>query len=351
MKKKSIIVLLVAAASFINIHIQAQVNKQVLLKLQLGETIITGESCVEITNQGNTLYVVTQQGDNVYVYEGGQRKGPFKSFNAARVKDCGSNNNEACAVYKAEDSEIQDYIASADDGRMTIKFNGKSYGPYKFIKELFLSKDKSTFVATVASDDMQFFIVTPEGSIKPPSGSVHSVSVSHSQKKFIALEKENEGLDPSMLQADFSNMTTEQLMKMAKEMEEKQKNAGEPKAYVYTNGGKKFGPYPAGGVSDNNPAFCKTGGDNWYMVLDNALYINGLKVKTFNDINPSACNVWISADGKRWMVSDYEKMMFSDGASYNAPIKISTENKEGKTILKWISFENEKELISYSREL
>ncbi|HEX2935750.1 MAG TPA: hypothetical protein VHO72_10390 [Bacteroidales bacterium] len=349
MKTNPFIVLLIAAASFTSIH--AQVSKQVLLKLQPGETILTSESCVEITAQGNSLYVVTQQGSNVYVYEGSQRKGPFKSFDAARIKNCGSYNNDACAVYEAEDSEIQEFISSADDGKMAIKFNGKSYGPYKFIKELFVSNDKSTFVATVASDDMKFFIVTPEGTIKPASGSVHSVSVSRSHKKFIALEKENEGVDPSLMNADFSNMTTEQLMKMAKEMEEKQKNAGEPKAYVYTNGGKKFGPYPVGSVSDNNPAFCKTGGDNWYMVLDNVLYINGLKVKEFNDISPSACNVWISADGKRWMVSDYDKMVFSDGSKYSAPIKISTENKEGKTILKWVSFENEKELISYSREL
>ncbi len=349
MKKTLFIVLFAAGISFLNAN--AQVNKQILLKLQPGETIITGESCIEMTSQGNSLYVVTQQGGNIYYYEGGQRKGPFKSFNAAKIKNCSSSSNEGCAVFEAEATDNQDFITMTDEGKMSVKFAGKTYGPYKFIKELFVSKDKSTFVAAVASDDMKFSVITPDGVVKTASGSINSISVSRNYKKFIALEKENEAITNEMMTADFANMTTEQIMKMAKDMEEKQKNAGEPKAYVYTNGGKKFGPYPVNSVSDNNPAFSKTGGDNWYMVLDNTLYINGLKVKEFTDMYPSTCNVWISADGKRWMISDYDKMLFSDGTRYNAPIKISTENKEGKTMLKWVSFENEKELISYSREL
>lgn len=349
MKKTLFIALFAAGATFLNVD--AQINKQVLLKLQPGETIVTGESCVELSGTGNQLYVVTRQGDNIYIYEGGQRKGPFKSFNTAKIRNCGSSSNEGCAVFEAETTDNQDFITMTDEGKMSVKFAGKTYGPYKFIKELYVSKDKSTFVAAVASDDMKFSVITPDGVVKTASGSINSVSVSRNYKKFIALEKENEAITNEMMTADFANMTTEQIMKMAKDMEEKQKNAGEPQAYVYTNGGKKFGPYPVNSVSDNNPAFSKTGGDNWYMVLDNALYINGLKVKEFTDMYPSTCNVWISADGKRWMISDYDKMIFSDGSKYSAPIKISTENKEGKTILKWVSFENEKELISYSREL
>jgi hypothetical protein len=160
-------------------------------------------------------------------------------------------------------------------------------------------------------------------------------------------------MNAELMKMDFSKMSQDEIIKVMQQQAEKQKNAGPPKAYVYTNGGKKFGPFPASGIHDKNPAFCKSGGANWYMVIDNTLYINGVKVKQFSydDVTASTCNVWLSADGKRYAIITYRKILFSDGSSYAAPLKMDTENKEGKTILKWISLENEKDLVAYSKEL
>ena len=89
------------------------------------------------------------------------------------------------------------------------------------------------------------------------------------------------------------------------------------------------------------------------MIIDNALYINGLKIKQFSTDNTSLnmCNIWISLDGKRYAVLSYKEILFSDGSSYPAPVNLDIEKKDGKTFLKWIALENEKDLVSYSKEL
>jgi hypothetical protein len=207
------------------------------------------------------------------------------------------------------------------------------------------------FTAIVANDDMKFNVISSESTVQPIKANISELLVSNSGKKFLAIEKQGDEIDPNLMNIDYSKLTTDQIMKMARDMEEKKKSAGEPQAFIYTTGGKKFGPYPVESISDYNPAFCKTGGENWYMLIDNTLYINGIKIKEFTDITPSTCNIWISTDGKRYVVIDYDKMYFSDGSKYNAPIKITTANKDGKTLFKWVAFENGKELISYSREL
>jgi hypothetical protein len=331
---------------------QSPLNKRTLLTLQPGEIIVTGESCIEISETNNALYLVTRLNGKIFIYDKGQRKGPFSTFNAAGMSDCDSHSDTECSIYKAENTNApSEFITYTDDGHMSIKFKGKTYGPYQFIKEFFVSPDKSVFTAIAAGSDMKFLLVSSEVQAKPITANISSLSVSSSGKTFLAIEKEGDQIDPALLNIDYSKLTTEQMMQMAKDMEEKKKKAGEPHAYIYTNGGKKFGPYAIGAVSDYSPAFCITGGDNWYMLIDNALYVNGIKIKEFTDIYPSACNVWLSADGKRYAVVDYENIIFSDGSKYHAPLRITTENKDGKTLLKWISLENEKELISYSREL
>ena len=43
--------------------------------------------------------------------------------------------------------------------------------------------------------------------------------------------------------------------------------------------------------------------------------------------------------------------IFSDGKTFSPPIKFEVDNSGPKSILKWISLENEKDIVSYSKEL
>ena len=328
-------------------------NRKVLLSLQPGERIVTNESCIELSYSANQLYLVTQQGQNYFVYEGGQRKGPYKSMEQIKEKNCGHNDRQGCSVYDPDQGDNQAFITYTQAGEMAIKFNGKTYGPYKMVTAMHVPADKSWFVALTMNAEMKTTIVSSDYPPQPVDGAVDHLQASISGKQYLVPVKEGEGIDPDLMKIDFSKMSQDQLIKFMQEQEEKKKKAGPPKAYIYANGGKKFGPYPTSSISGNNPAFCKTGGGNWYMVIDNALYINGMLIKkySYDEISINTCNVWLSADGKKYALTSYNKVLFSDGASFKNPIKLEAENKDGKTILKWISLENEKDLVSFSKEL
>jgi len=347
----------VCIAAFINkscLLAQNNAVRKVLLSLQAGERIVNNESCIELSYSANQLYLVTQQGQNFFIYEGGQRKGPYKSMDQIKEKNCGNNNNHNCSVYDPEQRDnMGDYITMTESGEMAIKFNGKTFGPYKMVTAMHVPPDKSWFVALTMNSEMKTTIVSSDYPTQPVNGNASELQASISGKQYLLAVKEGDGFDPELLKTDFSKMTQDQLIKFMQQQEEKKKKAGPPKAYVYTNGGKKFGPYPAQSISNNNPAFCKSGGGNWYMVLDNELYINGTSVKKFSydEINVSTCNVWLSADGKKYAVTSYDKIIFSDGTSFTAPLKLEADGKDGKTMIKWISLENEKDLVAYTKDL
>jgi hypothetical protein len=350
--KRVIIVLTLFVTSTLFIIGQAQVTKKLLLSLQPGEVLQTNESCIELSYTANQLYVVARKGDNIFVYEGGQRKGPF-NMDAVQLKNCGDKTTDQCAVCDPDQPDMGSGIISyTETGGMAINFKGKTYGPYKFVTAMHMPADKSWFIALVVKDG-KYLVVSSDGTTQVIEGNGNYLHVSCSGKKYMVVCKEGAGTDAAMLDIDYSTMTQEKMMEMVQKQAEKQKGAGTPQAYMYTTGGKKFGPYPANEISENNPAFCKTSGENWYMFIDNFLYVNGEKIKQIStdDINAHSCNVWLSSDGKRYAIVAYDKILFSDGVSFPFPIKVDIENKEGKTYIKWISYENEKDLVLYSKEL
>jgi hypothetical protein len=198
---------------------------------------------------------------------------------------------------------------------------------------------------------MKSYLVTAEGQNTELEGNAESLHISPSGRNYVFAVKENPNLNAALLNMDFSKMTTEELMKFAREQEEKAKNAGPPKAWVYMSNGPKLGPFDAREFYFNSLTYTKTGGDNWIMRMDNTLYINGIEKRKFEDIDLNSCKVWLSKDGKKYAVASWDKIVFYDGAVYQYPIKITGLEKDGKIIMKWVSLENEKDLVVYSGEL
>ncbi|NJK96132.1 MAG: hypothetical protein HC905_15570 [Bacteroidales bacterium] len=196
---------------------------------------------------------------------------------------------------------------------------------------------------------MNASLVTSEGLNVALKGDVEKIQVSPVEKKYLIAVNEREAVDMSMLNKDFSKMTQEEIMKWAKEQEEKVKNAPKPNSYVLVNGTTKFGPFPLNSFYSNNPGFTKNG--NWIMSVNDVLYINGVKVKEFTDMNVNTCQTYLSSDGKKYAVASYDKIFFSDGKTFMSPMEITAIEKDGKVTLKWLSLENEKDLVLYSREL
>ena len=329
--------------------------RKVLLTLQPGERVATNESCISGSYSKEELYLVTEQGGKIFAYDHGQRKGPFNSYADAKIKNCDDNNDNNCAAYQTPQIQnMEDYLGYSDDGGMVVKFNGKQYGPYRMISNFYVSPDKTWFVAVTINTEMKYAMLANDGVSRPLDGTVKYLQVNASGKKYlvVTVKSIDDEIAAEYSKIDFSKMNNDQMMAIVNKMDEKKKNAGPPEMFIYSNGGKKFGPFPAGSVNSNNPSFPKTGGENWVMIIDGDLYINGTKTAHLDDeYGISNCDLWLSPDGKRYALSNYQKIIFSDGKEYPAPLKIDIENSGSGVVFKWISLENEKDIVAYSKEL
>lgn len=327
--------------------------RNVLITLQPGEKIMYAESCLALSVLNNQVALITRMGNKFYVYDKGQRKGPFDNLEGISISECPEfeNTDNKCAIHEVADMGLdQSMININDDGTVTIKLNNKKFGPYQFISQMHTWPDKSGFVAIIMDKEMKSHLVTSEGLSMPLNGDVERIQFSPKSKKFIFALKEREALDMDLMKIDFSKMTQEEMMNFAKKQEEKAKNAPERKSWVYLNGSTKFGPYNLNSFYSNNPGFIKNS-DHWIMTVDNVLYIDGNKTREFTNIDLNTCKIWLSADAKRYVIVSYDKVMFSDGKTYNNPLEPSVTEKDGKLTLKWLSLENGKDLVFYSREL
>ncbi len=329
------------------------VNRKVLLTLQQGEIIMYGESFLSLTIATGQVSITTKMDDKFYIYKNGVKKGPFENLDEQEAPQTFNQENaeSKCAVYQPQENPeaYESYLSVNDDGTYSITLNNKKYGPYGLISHLHVWPDKSGFFAITTDQNMNAFLVTSEGLKVALKGDVEKIHVSPSGKKYLFAVNEREAVDMSVLNKDFSKMTQEEIMKWAKEQEQKANNAPTPTSYVLLNGTTKFGPFPQNSFYSDNPAFTKNG--NWIMSVNNTLYINGVKVKEFTDLDINTCQTYLSSDGKKYAIASYDKIYFSDGKTYPSPMETSAVEKDGKITLKWLSLENEKDLVLYSRDL
>ena len=350
-----------------------QVEKKILATLQSGEEPMYYESCIPLSFSGGSLHLVTRKNSQFYIYENGTRKGPVKDTQIGAF-DCNDNgyNNDNCSVLRYEEGEYDKFVKYGEDGTATIVFKGKTYPGFAQVSHILLSADGSKLAVLGANADWEPLFLTPQGKIihlqgeadrliLSPSGSIAIVSVKGSdtqtyddaQDQMANMEK----MAKEMEAVDFSKMTPEEMTAYTEKLQEKygiqdnNSSSNDPDYFLFLSDGSKLGPFKPGNSGDN-PAFCKTGGENWFFVCDNKLYINGNLVKDFGETSVYACNVWISPDGKRYAVfADYEKLIFSDGQSYQAPIQIKSELQNGKAYLTWLTFDSSNQLILYKKAL
>jgi hypothetical protein len=331
MKKANLIYTLTLAIS-INSFAQAP-TKENIYTLKDNESIVYGENCFSFSDQGRNIFIVIKGDDGYYTIDNGIRKGPFKEMNDNLIKPCNQSKSN-CAVYELEyhsEENIYDkYITTNEDGTFNINFSGKTFGPFAAIHSFQISSDKSKFVAAGIDKNLSKIIILSTGKTIPIEGLVQNISFSPNEDFFIAkvgFDFTNPNLDPSKI-----NM--EQMSAFS----------------IMTSDGIKFGPFSSEKVTDSDIWFTKTTGNHWFLKNGDNLLLDG---KTFIKMPEGVgrCDLWFSSDCKRYAISNYEKIKFSDGSTIPYPTETTLFFKEGKAYLRCITLENEHEINVYTKAL
>lgn len=368
MKKSVILFSVCFLALNTNPLLAQQAEQKVLITLQKNEEPMYYESCIPMSFTHGSLKLVTRVGNEYFFYDNGTRKGPFKKTSIP-YNDCSEAYiSSNCSVFQSESNNYEKFIQNAGNDRVKVVYNGKTYTEFSQITQLAVSANESKIAVLGTNDDWEPLFLTPDGKLIElqgefqkiaisPSGAVAIVSMGGSEIESSGNTAVNyEKMAAEMESADLSSMTPEEITTFMDNIQAKygietNNQDEEVESYLYINSGKKLGPFNFGYATDN-PAFCVTGGDNWYFLSENKLFVNGTMIKDFGENAPSLCDVWISADGKRYAAFiGYEKLVFSDGQSYPAPLQIKAEVLNGKAYLTWLCLNPSNQIVLYKKAI
>lgn len=295
-------------------------TRKILFEISKGERPAFNGSSLTISPIGNSVIVFTNDDEGrFYVYENGNKRGPFYDAAASRVKLPEDDLEEYDPIFRREsDADFEKYVESGTEGLSTVKFGGKKFGPFQFILEFYANNNKN-FSAVVMKDSKPQ-LINFSGSVTELDG-----------------------------QPGFTHPDPTGNKLMVTTVKEKEDNP--PEAYIYFQDGKKFGPYNPNKINPNNPAFNKAGGDNWLLTMNSKLFINGIKVKDLINEEISPANIWLSPDGKRYAVIVFNRIEFSDGTIIKDPLKFRILVQQNKITVWWLSVENEKYIVLYSKTI
>ncbi len=294
---------------------------KVLFSTDRDEKPVFNKSSVKLSPIGSLVTVITSDSKGlIYVYENGKKTGPFKNIQASGAKIPADDPTEYDPIFRREsDSDYKKFSSVDRDGQITLKFQGRFYGPYQFVLELYFSSDRKSFSAIVMKDSKPMIVSSSGASFFIDGQPGYNYISPTLSRMMLTTTKENEN--------------------------------SSPEAFIYLDDGKKFGPYDPSKITGLNPAFSKTGGDNWLLTMESKLYINGKQVQTLINDKISPANIWLTNDGKRYVIIVFDRIEFYDGKIYKDPLKIRIAVDKNKITIWWLSLENGKDIVLYSRTI
>ncbi len=300
-----------------------KVQMKTLFSIGEGEKPVSNGSVLAISPIGTSVTLVTSDDKGrIYIYADGKKRGPFRDIADAKIVFPNDNPDEYDPVLRKDsDPDYEKYI-KYDGGSLTLNFQGKSYGPFQFILEFYTTSDKTAFSAIVMKDGRPQIITSSGNSYLLDGQPAYSYASASGKKMMVTVVKENSGEQTSP-----------------------------PEAFIWFQDGKKYGPYDPKKINANNPSFNKTGGENWLLTMDSKLFINGTFVRDLINEFISPANIWLSEDGKRYVIIVYNRIEFNDGAVYKDPLKIRISVIKDKITVWWLLLENNKDIVLCSRTI
>lgn len=311
---------------------QSGINKKIIATLGPGEVLASGENCLLLSTNPESVSFVTVTGSGsakqYYCYgKDGGKAGPVAKPDESYWSACQDINLEDCiANHEPYVPNPEEYI---DYGTMTLKFQGKSYGPYGQIIMFYLSDNEQNFFAVALSQEMKIFFFDKNDRKIELSGMPDQIIISPDGQKAYALVK-----------GSINPFDPESMQKMMANPEE----MNNPKINLIGLDGSKFGPY-------TNDSFT----DAWFISSGKLVIYNNSEISLDGRVlfrseeHVSKCDLWISSNGKDYAWADYEYLHFSDGSKYTAPLAIKYAEASGHGSLKWISLEEGKYMTLYNR--
>ncbi|MEY8593964.1 hypothetical protein AALK14_21225 [Butyricimonas hominis] len=340
-------------------------------KILPSESIDVAESSGGVLSGGGEISIAVYNAADrsFYIYKDGKRTGPYTKSEmkaqlpADRVKYMNAN---VTRKVRASQKPLQDgYVVEG----------GKKYGPLEGeLYYLYENEDKSAFIAVVYNMNAPLAFVTPlAGVVKTDKymqydlevltnegGKVLLLSIpltsTNPQKQMekqmeynqIQMEKMKPIID---LTKKMQGASTEEQMKVVAEIKRKKEEIEKElkeiapdqlvfEKYIYTLDGKGYGPY----AKDAMICFSRSGGEHWAAMFNGTLRIDGVEMQVPGGIYPTSDILWISPDGQRFALKEYDKIAFSDGKEYPYPMHVTYENGE----LIWLCMENKESIVRYS---
>lgn len=334
MKQISTFILLICCVLSVK---SQQIERQVLLSLQDGENIIYGENCFSLSADKSVFTLLTRQESKYFIYENGQRKGPYSELNSDMLPACPDMTNKLCGTFDPDYCGGTDqrgkFVSYDQNYAMVINFHGKTFGPYMGVLQFMTTCDEQKFAAVVMTGENKILAVHSNGKSMEIEGTVSwmKLSADGNQAIFAYLKT----LDPSKI--DVNNINVEDFTKLT----------------IVDLNGTKYGPFDSNEIRDSDFWFCKSGGSHWYVRQGEVIMRDGKTWKTFSSA-PSTCDFWVNENGTAIGINDYGDALNKEVSGVfhmmNA-LDISVFIKNGKQWIKWISLENQKDLVVYQRPL
>lgn len=350
-------------------------GQKLILSIDQGEEILYPESSISLNDKQGGIQVCTvDNSGNYYVYSEGIKKGPFsKKENAFEKIAFPNTSNESNTTPEHENKAWEeDYVTINEKGESFLKVNGKTMGPYSTVRDLYITADGKHFAAITGKlrSDQSFmtdyFLSSADYPEVKLSGEPGILKASQSLKTAVvcteetitqeidmkSIEDYSAQVEKLMKEFETSEMSVDDINKMGEKMEQiKKPESLQSKSnhYIYINSGTKIDLLEScPGEKELN--FGINSGEKWFYFENGKLFISGKLEKDFGD-NKNITNFWWSKNGNGYAFSTYSELIFSDGKTYPFPLSMILFEENGKTFLKWITLEENRNFIIYQKEL
>jgi hypothetical protein len=337
--------LAVLAAAGQLVFAQAPPAAKSLYTLEPDEEILRPESTIALSAEADDVILVLSKGGAqtppYFVFRDGRKTGPYAKLEEAMKaayegRPSPQRKQHECAAYEPGEppDEARPMTGSAAGGKQVVNFKGKELGSHLLVFAAKATPDGATAYYVAGDNDKATFGCS-DGRVVTFGGIPEDFKFSPDGRNAAALVQGKLSL------AEMNNLSQLPPDKIAAVMKDQENK------YLYTIDGRSFGPF---GGSFASHSFWYPGSSNdLYYRVGNDVFRNGailFKAAAFD-----RCNFYPSPDGKTYAIYSYERIAFSDGQAFPSPLDVAVFPREGKTVFRWITLENEKKLVVYERSL